>query len=102
MKMWELWDRRCWAQVDKNSCYGKIIWSELLKTGIDWTGAVAVLNVAHQFRTWTRVVRNYNAEDGSFEYTKNLDFLGPTIAWYGEKGDHWEDDFFYLMENLRY
>lgn len=99
MKISGLWDRRCWARVDPGSRFGKIICSGLTKTAINWTGAVAVLNVAHQFRTWTRTVSSYNAAEGSFEYPKDLD-IGVTLAWYGESGEPWEDDFFYLMGKL--
>jgi hypothetical protein len=54
MRFEERFDRSKWAKAGVGSRYGKMVDPELAKTGIDWTGALATLNVAHQFYTWTR------------------------------------------------
>lgn len=42
---WEKrWDKSTWCFAAKGSEYGKIVDPELAKTGVDWTGALAVLN----------------------------------------------------------
>jgi hypothetical protein len=44
----------CWhLQRDqyKGSEHGKIVDAALAETNIDWTGAIAILNVTHQFYT---------------------------------------------------
>ncbi len=81
----QLWDRSCWASSDKGSRYGIMTDSALAFTGIDWTGAIAVLNVAHQFVTWTRVVSSHEAGTPSFTYEKNLE----PITHYADKTRQW-------------
>ena len=50
------WDRAYWGAVGEQSEYGKIEAPGLSETGVDWTGGIAMLNVAHQFYTWSRDV----------------------------------------------
>lgn len=92
----KLWDRSCWAAADEGSRYGIMMDNELSKSGIDWTGAIAVLNVAHQFVTWTRVVGSHGAGNNSFTYEKNLS----PITSYADKTKQWEDDIYYLTGKL--
>ncbi len=77
----ELFDRSKWATASDSSAHGYIIDPELAKTGVDWTGALATLNVAHQFWTWSRHVTSHSAGSGVFEYPRNL----PSLAGYGER-----------------
>ena len=92
----QLWDRTCWANSGEGSRYGIMVDDELAKTGINWTGAIAVLNVAHQFVTWTRVVKSHEAGSNSFTYEKNLE----PITHYADKTRQWEDDIYYLTGKL--
>lgn len=92
----QLWSRSCWANSGKGSRYGIMVDNELAKTGIDWTGAIAVLNVAHQFVTWTRVVKSHNAGSNTFIYEKDL----MPITSYVDKTKEWEDDIYYLTGKL--
>ena len=69
---------------------------ELSKTPIDWTGAVATLNVAHQFYTWTRTVKQHSAGSDTFEYATDLE----GITHYADKTRQWEDDRYYLTGKL--
>ncbi len=92
----ELWDRSKWAATGAGSRYGRIVDPELARTGADWTGALATLNVAHQFFTWTRAVARHSAGAEAFEYEKNLD----GITSYAEKTTPWEKNRYYLSGKL--
>jgi hypothetical protein len=92
----QILERDRWAATDVGSRYGKIIDAELAKTGIDWTGALATLNVAHQFFSWTRIVSKHAANSEQFTYDKNL----PGITHFADKTEPWEDDRYYLSGKL--
>ena len=49
---------------------GVIVDPELAKTGIDFTGALATLNVGFRFLTWTRRVLTHEAGSSSFHYNQ--------------------------------
>ena len=49
---------------------GIIVDPELAKTGIDFTGALATLNVGFRFLTWTRRVLAHTAGSSSFHYNQ--------------------------------
>ena len=89
-------DRACWARAGRGSRYGKMVDPKLARTGIDWTGALATLNVAHQFFTWTRTVREHGRGRDTFAYDRNF----PGITHYANKTRQWEDDFYYLSGKL--
>jgi hypothetical protein len=90
------WDRSCWASAGKGSRYGKMVDPRLASTGVDFTGAIAVLNVAHQFFTWTRPVTKHAAGSDTFEYPRDL----KGITSYANKQRPWEDDRYYLFGKL--
>ena len=92
MRFEDLWERSCWASSDAGSGYEKMVDAELGKTGIDWTGAIATLNVAHQFHTWTRTVSKHSQGSDTFEYVGNMGKLSGTIG----KPGHWSNDYYYL------
>ena len=92
----QLWDRERWAHAGKGSRYGKMVDPNLAETGIDWTGAIAVLNVAHQFFTWTRPVVRHEKGSDTFEYAKDL----KGITSYANSTKGWEDDRYYLVGKL--
>ena len=92
----QLWDRNTWAQAGEGSRYGKMVDPNLAATGVDFTGATAVLNVAHQFYSWTRTVTRHDAGSDTFEYAKDL----TGITHYADKTKTWEDDQYYLVGKL--
>ena len=92
MRFEDLWERSCWASSDAGSGYEKMVDAELAKTDIDWTGAIATLNVAHQFHTWTRKVSKHSKGSDTFEYVGNMGKLSGTIG----KPGHWSNDYYYL------
>jgi len=87
---------KAWAETAKGSRYGTVVDPDLAKTGIDWTGAVATLNVAHQFFTWTRTVESHRAGSDRFTYAKDLE----GITHYADKTGPWEDDRYFLTGKL--
>ncbi|QYM78618.1 right-handed parallel beta-helix repeat-containing protein [Horticoccus luteus] len=90
------WDRNTWASTGLGSRYGLVIDPALAETHVDWTGATAVLNVAHQFLTWTRRVQACDTARGAFTYARDL----TPITNYADKTTEWEDDRFYLVGKL--
>ena len=84
-------DRFRWQRVDKESSYGKIVSNELAETGIDWTGALATLNISHQWWSWSRNVIKHEKGSPILEYPTDIDGL-----FVFDKPHHMEDDFFYL------
>lgn len=92
----QLWERSCWAGANAGSRYGKMVDNELSAMNIDWTGAIAVLNVAHQFNTWTREVLSYDKENNAFTYNKDIQ----PITSYADATKPWEDDQYYLFGKL--
>lgn len=100
MRFEELWDRSKWATSAPGSGYGKMVDPELAKTGVDWTGALATLNVNPQFYTFTRTVNKHSKGSDSFEY--NCDMFGepsiPTGPVTPSRG--YEDDYYYLSGKL--
>jgi len=65
------WDKATWRTTAEGSDYGRIVDPELAGSGIDWTGALAVLNVG-AWQTFLRAVRNHEAGKGSFDYARDL------------------------------
>ncbi|MCG8580959.1 MAG: right-handed parallel beta-helix repeat-containing protein, partial [Bacteroidales bacterium] len=92
----ELWDRSSWAGSGIGSRYGKMVDTTLVRTQADWQGAIAVLNVAHQFRSWTRKVLTYDFNTATFAYKKNL----KPITSYANATKQWEDDLYYLFGKM--
>ncbi len=90
MRFEDLWERSSWANSGSGSAYEKMVGPELAKTNIDWTGAIATLNVAHQFHTWTRKVSKHSKGSDTFEYIGNMGKLSGTIG----KPGHWQDDYY--------
>jgi hypothetical protein len=90
-----IWDRTTWAKGDPGGYKGKMISSDITATGIDWTGALAVLNVGHQFKTWVRRIDQHSAGSNEFSYT-----LTERMGNGKEDGPTWGDDRFYLIGKL--
>ena len=83
-----------WATTGPNSAYQLLHDPELAETGIDWTGATAILNVAHQFWTWSRPVLNHRKGGDTFEYRIKMN------PFHTEGRRWWHDDFYYLLGRL--
>ncbi len=94
----QMLDRSRWAHACRGSRYGLLRDPELAKTGVDWTGALATLNVTHQFYTWTRTVARHQVGQEAFEYAR--DFGAQIEMRYGKKTTPWEDDRYYLSGKL--
>jgi len=89
-------DRSRWAKADRGSRYGRIVDPRLAEAGFDATGAIAVLNVAHQFFTWTRAVESHQPGAGTFQYARDLQ----GITHFADKTKPWEDDRYFLFGKL--
>ena len=89
---WNFFSSNCWATVDTNgNSYGTVSDAELAATGWNITGWRAVLNVSHQYSTWTRVVTNHTAGSAIFNYPQDLSGVSLT--------DSFNDDRYYLVGN---
>jgi hypothetical protein len=92
----ERWRQSSWAKTGKGSRYGKIVDANLASTQINWTGAIATLNVAHQFYSWTRRVKKHAKGSDVLVYEKNL----PGITRYATATSPWEDDRYFVTGKL--
>ncbi len=89
----ELWNRSVWATADNGSSLGTMKDAALAATGIDWTGALAVLNIEAQFWTWTSEVTSHSTGSDHFSYrTDNLAGIRSNL--------NFNDDSYYLTGNL--
>lgn len=86
-----IWDRSTWAKSAKGAKKDLMVSSELAATGVDWTGALATLNVGHQYKTWTRTVLEHQKGSAEFRYE-----LGERLGDGKDDGRTWWDDRFYL------
>jgi hypothetical protein len=100
----QMLDRSCWAKAGEGSRYGRMVSAELAETGVDWTGALAHLNIAHQYWTWTRNVQQHQAGADAFTYAADCQGAVGTESHYadptGWRAGLWEDDYFYLSGKL--
>ncbi|MAG92968.1 MAG: hypothetical protein CMJ48_04375 [Planctomycetaceae bacterium] len=95
MRFTEIWDRTKWAESEHGSRKDLMICEAIAQTEIDWTGALATLNVGHQYKTWTRDVTQYTVGSDRFRYELN-ERLGDGK----DDGATWADDRFYLSGKL--
>ena len=90
---WNFFSSNCWATVDSSgNSYGTISDAQLAATGWNITGWRAVLNVNHQYYTWTRIATNHAAGSSTFNYPTNL---GSSI----DPNQSYNDDRYYLVGN---
>ena len=92
----DTWIRSKWASSAEGSEKDLMVCEALAETGIDWTGALAVLNVGHQYKTWTRRVLVHRAGDRRFRYD-----LAERLGDGRDDGRTWWDDRFYLTGTLK-
>ncbi|MHC4982593.1 MAG: right-handed parallel beta-helix repeat-containing protein [Planctomycetota bacterium] len=95
MRFDQRWDRGRWADSEKGSRKDLMVCKGLARTEIDWTGAVATLNVAHQFKTWTRTVLKHGKGADRFTYE-----LAERLSAGADQGPMWADDKFFLSGKL--
>jgi hypothetical protein len=91
----QLWDRERWAKSAAGSRKDLMICAELAGSDVDWTGALAVLNVGHQYKTWTRTVLDHKAGSDRFTYA-----LEERLGDGRDDGPGWADDRFFLVGKL--
>ena len=99
----QVFNRSNWANTERGSEHGKIISNAIASTGIDWTGAIAYLNVAHQWWTWNRKISAH--KEGSNELKYDADLVGlcsytPEFMSNKDLEEKWADDYFYLFGKL--
>jgi len=99
----QVFERSNWAGTEKGSEHGKLVSNAIAATGIDWTGAMAYLNVAHQWWTWNRKITSH--QSGSKELIYDADLVGlcsytPEFMSKKELEEKWADDYFYLFGKL--
>lgn len=86
-----------WRPTGQGTVYGEIVDEGLAAFDFSWDGALATLNVAHQFFTWTRVVSNHSVRGRSFSYPKDL----PGLAEWSVPGNHnWANNQYFLSGKL--
>ena len=61
------WDKTVWAAADKGTQYGTMVDADLAAAGLDFTGAVATLNIG-SWQTFRRIVRRHGAGADRFTY----------------------------------
>jgi len=64
------WDNTRWRPAAKGSTYGTMVDPALAATGIDWTGALATLNIG-SWQTFRRVVRTHGKGRDRFTYDRD-------------------------------
>ena len=100
MRFDQRWDRSTWATCAWGSTFGVIKDPELAETGIDWTGAEATLNVAHQWFTWCRTVQDHAAGRDTFTYSVD-GFRKVMSMKYAKSLKYWNNDFYCLFGKLK-
>lgn len=100
---WDFFSSNVWAAVNPSgNTYGTMVDSDLATASgpAGWnrsiSGVRAVLNVDHQYTTWTRRVSSHVAGSGTFTYPANL---GATVSVPDETGSSasFNDDRYYLV-----
>ena len=102
-KIDQVFNRANWAGTEKGSEHGKLISKAVAETGVDWTGAMVYLNVAHQWWTWNRKITKHNAGSNELKYDADLVGLCSYTPEFMSKKDleeKWADDYFYLFGKL--
>jgi hypothetical protein len=92
----DTWIRSKWAQSAEGSRKDLMVCAALTQTGIDWTGATAVLNVGHQYKTWTRRILTHGRGKRSFTYA-----LEERLGDGKDSGPSWWNDRFYITDSLK-
>jgi hypothetical protein len=94
---WNFFSPDVWSTVDSlGNHYGTIKDKKLVNFKFELKGAKAVLNVCHQFFTWTRIIQDNVIGSDTFSYPKNL---GKSIKEKDESSESiaFNDDRYYLV-----
>lgn len=91
----EIWKRDTWAHAKSGSRKDLMLSNELPETNIDWTGAVAALNIGPQYCSFARVVTKHEKGSDRFEYE-----LKQRMHDGKDDGPGWADDRYYLFGKL--
>jgi hypothetical protein len=89
---------KAWRPTGVGSRYGTVVNADIATQNFSWQGALATLNVAHQFWTWTRTISNHTRGNNTLHYSKNL---GGLLGF--DKPAHklaWEHNQFFLSGKL--
>ena len=84
-----IWDSKKWAYGDKSTSTNGLMVDkphqdiDLAATGLDMTGAMAVLNVG-SWRTWTRQVNSHVAGSNSFTYSNATSYVSKELHYFLE------------------
>ncbi len=76
---WNFWDANRWASTGNGSALGTVVdasSNSLASSGLNAVGAWAVLNVSHQYYTWTRPVLTQSGNTITYPTTGIYDFGG--------------------------
>lgn len=99
---WDFFSPAAWSTVNSSgNQYGTIKDAHLAATGMDVTGAWAVLNVTHQFFSWTRRVQRHAPGSDTLVYPKDL---GPSVDGKDEAKMNLQsnDDRYYLFGQMQF
>jgi hypothetical protein len=99
---WNFFSPDVWAAVDADgNNYGTVSDAHLAATGWNITGVRAVLNVAHQYNTWTRYVNTHTTGSAIFTYPQDL---GSSVTATNEVGskNSFNDDRYYLVGEKKF
>ncbi len=92
----DTWIRSKWATSGQGSKKDLMVCDALAGTGIDWAGAIAVLNVGHQYKTWTRKILTHGEGNSSFTYA-----LEERLGDGRDSGRGWWNDRFYITGSIQ-
>ena len=59
---------RAWQCTGNGSRLGHIVSPALMQSNLSWDGALATLQVAHEYFTWSWTVANHTVSTDSFDY----------------------------------
>lgn len=91
----DLWVRDKWAHAASGSRKDLMICKALPDTGIDWTGAIAALNIGPQYCSFARVVTKHQKGGCNFKYELKRRMMDGK-----DDGPTWANDRFYLFGKL--
>jgi len=80
---WNFWDANRWASTGNGSALGTVVdasSNSLASSGLNAVGAWAVLNVSHQYYTWTRPVLTQSGNTFTYPTTGSYDFGGSVAS----------------------
>ncbi|MGB2129353.1 MAG: right-handed parallel beta-helix repeat-containing protein [Flavicella sp.] len=83
-----IWERSDWATSGPKSNNGIMYYQKTPQNAIDWSGGYAMLNISHQYKTWSRKIHTSATHNFTYKLNIQLETLYPKP---------WNDDYFYLF-----